>query len=187
MLVQPLVLLLMRRWRPLVAWCGLHGALGVAGLLWLRAAPGLQMTTESVGWSIVPNLPTGFQALRLIGKLIFSPVLQVNLRLLSILLVCVGAGLAFVLWRRRWIGVWLALTLVAPVGLVFALPHTPAPRFMIFVLPFAALVLAYLSLAPLYLADGLRWAALRVPSRQDFFMGWPGLPACCWRSWWEDG
>ena len=153
MLAQPLALLLRRRWRPLLAWCGLHGALGAAGLLWLRAAPGLQLTTSSVGWSLLPNLPTGFDTLWLLGKLLFSPVVQVRFRLLWVLLVCIGLGLLSVLSRRRWVGIWLTLALALSIALVFALPNTPAPRFMVFAVPFVGLALAQLSLTPLYWAD----------------------------------
>ena len=40
-LVQPLALLLSRRWRPLAIWCLIHGVPAVAGLAWLQMAPGL--------------------------------------------------------------------------------------------------------------------------------------------------
>ncbi len=162
MLAQPLTLLLRRRWRSLLAWCGLHGALGAFGLLWLRTAPGLQLTTSSVGWTLLPDLPSRFDTLRLLGKLLFSPVVQLRYRLLYALLVCIGLGLLSVLSRRRWVGAWLALALALSVVLVFLLPNAPAPRFMVFAMPFIALALAHLGLTPLYWADAWRGKGVRL-------------------------
>ncbi|MBN1178844.1 MAG: glycosyltransferase family 39 protein, partial [Anaerolineae bacterium] len=152
MLIQPLLLLLLRRWRPLALWCAAHGLPAVAGLAWLLLAPGLQATTQGI-WSdfFSLTLPTRFQFLRLLGKLVFSPVLQVPYKLLYQVLALAGAGLLLALWRRRVVGVWLALAAAIPLMLAYQLPQPPVERYVLFLTLPLALAWGALATAPLRL------------------------------------
>jgi mannosyltransferase len=157
-LVQPLVLLVTRRWRPLLAWCAAHGLLALAGLGWLWLAPGLQMTTEGLGQHLSFALPDPSQVFYLLGKILFSPVVLVHLPLLYSLLALAAAGVFFTLWRCRAVGVWLALALLVPLALAYTLPQPPAPRYLVFLTPPVALALALFCVAPLDLVKH-RWPA----------------------------
>lgn len=157
-LVQPLVLLVTRRWRPLLAWCALHTLPALAGLLWLWLSPGLQMTTGSLLPHLTSDLPTRFQLFYLLGKILFSPVQGVSFGLLSWLLALIGGGLLFALWRCRAVGVWLTLTLILSPLLACILPHPPEPRYLIFLIPPAALAISSLCMAPLHFLK-YRWLA----------------------------
>lgn len=143
-LVQPLVLLVTRRWRSLLTWCAGHGFLALAGLAWLRLAPGLEMTTAGLWGNLFLFLPTLSQVFQLLGKLLFSPVVLVRLPLLYGVLALVFGGVLLAALRRWRVGVWLALALLVPPVLAYALPHPPAPRYLVFLLPLMALVLALL-------------------------------------------
>jgi len=160
-LVQALVLLLLRRWRPFVAWCGLHGLLALTGLLWFRLAPGLQMTAGSrLLLRLTLPSPTRFELLHLLGKLLFSPVVRVRFRLLDALLLLTCVGLLVALWRRRRVGVWLTLSLLVPLALVHTVPQPPAPRYVVFLTPFMTLALSFLCVEPCHLS-GLKWGGLK--------------------------
>ncbi len=150
-LVQPLALLLARRWRPFLAWCGGHILPALAGLAWLWLSPGLRMTADSLLPHFGAQAPTRFQVFYLLGNILFSPVQGVSFSLLYQLLALIGAGVLFALYHRREIGGWLALTLTLPPALAYALPHPPQPRFLIFLIPPATLALTFLCLAPLRL------------------------------------
>ncbi|OQY20838.1 MAG: hypothetical protein B6I35_09930, partial [Anaerolineaceae bacterium 4572_32.2] len=162
-LVQPLVLLIARRWQPFLAWCGGHIIPALAGLAWLWLSPGLRMTAGSLIPHFALDAPGSLQVLRLLGNILFSPVQGVSFSLLYQLLALIGGGLLFALYHRREVGVWLTLTLVLPPALAYVLPHPPQPRFLIFLIPPAALALAFLCMAPLRLAkhhrDDDRWLA----------------------------
>ena len=157
-LVQPLVLLITRRWRPFLAWCAVHGLLILAGLAWLWLAPGFQMTTSGLWQHLIFALPAHSQVLHLLGKILFSPVVLVRFPLLYGLLALATGGVFLILWRRRAIGVWLALALLMPLALVYILPHPPTPRHLIFLTPLVALALGCLCVTPLYLVK-YRWLA----------------------------
>ena len=143
-LVQPLVLLVVRRWRSLAAWCAAHSLLALVGLAWLRLAPGLQMTSAGLWYSLGLALPVPSQVLHLLGKLLFSPVVLVSFPLLYGLLALATGGVLLALWRQRAVGVWLALALLVPLALAYLLPHPPAPRYLVFLLPLVALAFASL-------------------------------------------
>ncbi len=149
-LVQPFVLLITRRWRPFLAWCAAHSLPALVGLAWLWLAPGLQMTIGDLQL-LTLVVPAHFQVFHLLGKILFSPVVRVRFHLLYWLLALVGGGVLLALWRRRVTGVWLALALMAPLALAYVLPQPPAPRYLVFLIPLAALALGYLCVAPLYL------------------------------------
>jgi len=149
--VQPLTLFIARRWRPLLAWCAIHTLPALAGLTWLWLSPGLQMTAGSLLPHFVLEAPSSFQMLYLLGKILFSPVQGVSFSLLYQLLALIAGGLLFALWRRRAVGVWLTLTLILSPLLACILPHPPQPRFLIFLIPLAALAMGFLFTAPLYL------------------------------------
>lgn len=157
-LVQPLVLLITRRWRPLLAWCATHLLPALAGLAWLGLSPGLQMTTGGLWQALSLTLPTSFQLLHLLGKLLSSPVVSVNLSLLYRLLALTGGGVLVALWRRRAVGTWLLLILTLPLVLACVLPNPPTPRYLIFLTPFTALALGYLCTLPFYVVKH-RWLA----------------------------
>ena len=162
-LVQPVVLLLLRRWKPFLAWCGAHGLPALAGLLWLQMAPGLQMTAGGLFYGLSLPAPSRFELLYLLGKLLFSPVVRVRFGLLDTLLLLVCVGLLLALWRRRRVGVWLTLSLLIPLVLVYVMPHSPVPRFLVFLTPLVALAWGFLCVAPLHLIEPieLKWGRLR--------------------------
>ncbi|HET91426.1 MAG TPA: hypothetical protein ENN99_11930, partial [Chloroflexi bacterium] len=141
-LVQPLTLLLARRFRSLLNWCAAHLLPAFAGLAWLWLSPGLQLTTAGLGANLALNLPTGFQLVHLLGKIICSPVVQLQFNLVYLLLTLISSGILLAAWRKWETGAWLALSLTAPLILAYLLPQSPTPRYLIFTLPFAALALA---------------------------------------------
>ena len=155
-LVQPLVLLVARRWRPLLAWCALHVLPALAGLAWFWLSPGLQMTTGSLGLHLNLAPPALFWVFHLLGKILFGPVVQVHFRLLYLVLAAAGGGLLLALYRRRPVGIWLALALVAPPALAYLLPQPPAPRYLVFLTPFVVLAIGFLCVLPLRLVKH-RW------------------------------
>jgi mannosyltransferase len=156
-LVQPLALLAARRWRALRVWCAAHGLLAFVGLTWLWMAPGLQATGRGLWQTITLTIPTAFQVFHLLGKILFSPVVQVPFRLLYWLLALAGGGILIAIWRRWTVGLWLLLTSLVPLALSFQLPEPPEARYLIFLPPFLALALGLLATAPLQI--GRRWLA----------------------------
>lgn len=157
-LVQPLALLIARRWRPLLAWCALHVLPALAGLAWLWLSPGLQMTAGSLFPHLASSAPTRFEIFHLLGKILFSPVMEIRFTLLYRLLLLIGGGVLVALYRRRTVGAWLALTLILPLALAHALPLSPAPRYLVFLISPAVLALAFLCVTPLRLIKH-RWLA----------------------------
>jgi len=151
-LAQPLVLLINRRWRPLLAWCAAHSLPALMGLGWFWLAPGLEMTTGGFWRRLSLPTPTRFQVFHLLGKVLFSPVVRIHFRNLHILLALISAGVLLAVWRRRAVGAWLALALTMPLVLVYLIPHPPAPRYLVFLTPFAALALGHLGVIPLCLS-----------------------------------
>jgi len=157
-LVQAIALLVARRWRPWLAWCGVHGLLALAGLGWLWLATGLQRSSAGLWQHLTFALPTSSQVFNLLGKVLFSPVVLVRLPFLYGLLVLVVGGVCLTLWRCRVVGAWLALALLVPSALSYLLPHPPAPRYLIFMTPLVALALALLGALLLNLIR-YRWLA----------------------------
>jgi len=140
-LVQPVVLLALRRWRPLTAWLGSHGIIPLAGLAWFVSAPGLELTTAGAfsGYSI--SLPTPDQIRFLAGKLLFSPIVGFDVTLLYVVMGASVVGLVFCLWQYRATGVYLLGILLLPLLLAYLLPQAPAPRYVVGVLPSLAITL----------------------------------------------
>jgi hypothetical protein len=159
-LVQPLVLLIARRWRPLLAWCAVHGLPALAGLIWLNLAPGLQMSAGALRHLNFTLPPLG-QPLYLLGSVLFSPPVLVPFPLLYSLLALTGAGIVLLLWRCRKSGVWLTLALTLPPALAYLLPNSPAPRYLVFLTPLFALALGYLCTAAVQFVR-YRWPAWAV-------------------------
>ena len=161
-LAQPLVLLLHRRWKPLLAWCGIHGLPALGGFLWLQLAPGLQMTAGGLLSALAFPSPTRFELLYLLGKLMFSPFVRVSYARLTELLFAICLGMVLALWHRRAVGTWLAISLLLPLALVHIVPHPPAPRFLVFLMPHVALALGFACEIPCC-AWGLLWGSPRGP------------------------
>ena len=168
-LIQPLALLLARRWKPLLAWCALHAGPLLVALGWVGLSPGLQMTLRDLGSRFDPTFPTLAQVRYLVGKTLFSPVIGIRYPLLDALLTGIAAGLTWEIIRpsqnRAWNrerGTWLAMvTVMTPVA-VFLLPHPPAPRYVIYLTVWVAIALTALVTAParLTLTDKGRWIAI---------------------------
>lgn len=150
-LVQPLLLLVGRRWRPLLAWCAVHGLPALALLAYVYAAPGLRDTLASFLGLFSFHLPTPFQFWRLWGKILFSPVVQVRFYLLYRLLALASIGGLLALWKKGNVGIWLLLTPLMALTLAFQVPHPPEARYLVSLIPFVALALAFPGLAPLWL------------------------------------
>ncbi len=141
-LVQPVVLLLLRRWRALRDWALLHGLPGLAGLIWLSQVPGPAATLREAWGRFHPVLPTAAQLRRLLADLLFSPIRGVPWPLVYAIALLVGVGVVRLAWRRWRPALWLALTLLLPVALAYLLPEPPRSRFLTYLLPFVALALA---------------------------------------------
>lgn len=151
LIVQPLALLLLRRWRPLLAWCAAHGLLGLMGMGWLWLAPGLRMTARGILPGVALALPSGFELSRLLGKTLFSPIVQVRFHLLYAVLALAGCGLLLALWRRRAAALWMGLAFLVPPALAYQLPHPPEARYLIYLSLPVALAVGVLVTAPLRL------------------------------------
>ncbi|MCJ7738353.1 MAG: glycosyltransferase family 39 protein [Anaerolineae bacterium] len=148
----PAALLLLRRWRPLAVWLISHGLIVLAGIAWLLSAPGLQMTTAGMLAGLDFQLPSYGQIQYLLGKLLFSPVVGFDVTLLMVVLVAAGAGLVLCLWRCRSLGVYLLFGIALPPALAFVLPHPPAPRYVLGLLPHLAMVLSTACLSAVHLS-----------------------------------
>jgi|GEM_PF-725403 len=157
-LVQPLALLVCRRWRPLAAWLAVHLVPALGGLVWFYLASGLQATTAGLWRDIALTLPTRFQAFHLLGKVLFGPAMRVWFRLLYVLLTLAGLGLLIGLLRRQVAALWLLLALLVPFLLAFQLPQPPAERYLLFMAPLIVLALGGLVTFP------LRWGCGRIVS-----------------------
>ncbi len=150
-LVQPLLLLLTRRFRSLLTWCAIHLLPALAGLAWLWLSPGLQLTTQGLGSSLTLTLPAGSQLTYLFGKIMCSPVIGLQHNLTHWLLILIGGGILLTTWRKWELGLWLTLALTLPLILAHLLPQPPTPRYLIYIIPFAILALSALCAAPLLL------------------------------------
>ncbi len=153
-LAQPLILLVTRRWRPLLAWCVVHGLPVLAGIAYLFLAPGLRATVSGLLSLLTLQVPTPFQFWRLLGKVLFSPVVQVRFQLLYLLTTLAVTGGLLAWWKKRATGAWLLLTTLTTLALAFQVPHPPEARFLIFDVPYFVIALAFLTLAPAGLRRG---------------------------------
>ncbi len=161
-LVQPLILLLLRRWRPLGAWLALHTFLALPGLGWIAIAPGLQESARELRLLFqAPSAPTVAHLLRL---LIFSQEVRPPLSTLYFFLTLAGLGLllAAILSRSRTAVLWLLCAVVVPLVMVFQLPRVPAERYVLFLLPPLAWSLSLFPTALFRLPGSWRWFAVLV-------------------------
>jgi 4-amino-4-deoxy-L-arabinose transferase-like glycosyltransferase len=148
---QFVVLLILRRWRLWLAWCAAHGLVVLIGLVWLLRSPGLTSSLKEAWGRFVPVWPTLGQLRRLLADLLFGPIRGVPWRLVYGWAVLVALGV-LALWLRsaradtedkrrqvNTIGVWLTATLLLPIALAYFMPEPPRSRYLIYLLPFAAL------------------------------------------------
>ena len=157
-ITQFAILLLLRRWRALLAWSAAHGVVALAGMIWLARSPGLASSLAEAWGRFSPTGPTMNQLRRLLADLLFGPIRGVPWSLVFGWGVLVGMGL-LVVWlrfaratnrdeRRTWaaVGVWLTVTIFLPLALAYLMPEPPRSRYLIFVLPFAAIAIGQVSL-----------------------------------------
>ena len=143
---QFFTLLLLRRWRAWLAWSAAHGLVGLLGVVWLVRSPGLSASLAEAFGRFNPTWPTGGQLRHLLADLTFGPIRGVPPPLVYALAGLIVAGL-LVAWKRsRTLGALLSVHLFVPAVLAFLLPEPPDPRYLIFLLPFAALALGQLPL-----------------------------------------
>jgi hypothetical protein len=143
---QFVVLLLLRRWRAWIAWSAVHGLIGLGGVIWLIQAPGLASSVIDVLGRFSLTWPGGARLRRLLADLLFSRVEGVPWLLVYGVALLVVLGLLAVWRRSRATGAWLTTFMLLPVLLAFMLPEPVSARYLIFMLPFAALALGYLPL-----------------------------------------
>lgn len=148
-LIQPLVLLISKRWRPLWAWSLSHSLPGLLGLVWLWLAAGLQMSVASNFANAQPTMPDLPQVNHLIDRLLFSPMIEFQTQTLTLLLIMMAAGLLITLWQQWRVGAWLLAMLPGLFILSHLLPAPPQPRYILFLVPFAVLALVHLLLLPM--------------------------------------
>jgi len=152
-ITQFVTLSLLRRWRALLGWSVAHGLVGSLGLLWLSSSPGLSSSLTEAWGRFVPSWPAVGQLRRLLADLLFGPIRGVPWYLVYSwgALVVLGLLVAW-LWpgranhkvearESRRISAWLTLTLLLPMALAFLMPEPPQSRYLVFLLPFAALAL----------------------------------------------
>ncbi|MGB9872467.1 MAG: glycosyltransferase family 39 protein [Anaerolineae bacterium] len=146
-LVQPVILLLLRRWRPLLAWAGLHSLLALPGLVWLAVSPGLQASAR--GFRLFPQAPPLQEVAQLLRLLLFSQEVRPPFPTLYTFLALTGFGLLLALIRKpsSAAALWLACLLLLPLALVYQLPRAPAERYVLFLFPPLAWALSFLPAA----------------------------------------
>lgn len=161
-------LLLVRRWRALIAWVAAHGAVGLSGVVWIMRSPGLSSSLDEAWGRFSLAGPTAGQLRRLVSDLLFGPIrgvpwimvyswgVLVALGLLAAGLLRLRANRKLYQRRSTIIAVWLAAMTLLPIVLSFLLPEPPRSRYLIFVLPFAALALGQI---PFVFAER-KWVAL---------------------------
>jgi mannosyltransferase len=148
-LMQPLVLLLGKRWRPFWAWSLSHSLPGLLGLAWLWLATGLQMSVAGNFANARPTMPDFSQVIHLVDRLLFSPLIELQPWRLTLLAIMIVGGLLVTLWQRWRIGVWLLAMLPGLFGLAYLLPAAPQPRYILFLIPFALLAIVHVLLLPM--------------------------------------
>lgn len=158
-LVQPLVLLLLRRWRPLLAWIGLHSVLALPGLVWLAVSPGLQASVQ--GFRLFPQTPPIQTIAQLLRLLLFSQEVRPPFPTLYTFLALAGLGLLLALiWKpSRAIALWLACSLLLPLALAYQLPKAPTERYILFLIPSFTWALSFLPAAIFRFPRPWQWAA----------------------------
>jgi len=166
-------LLILRRWRAFLAWNAAHGLVGLLGVIWLLRSSGLSSSLTEAWGRFDLIWPTVGQLRRLLADVLFGPIKGApwNLVYFWALLVAIGlsaswlrafrsgsktSGVASAAGALRTNSVWLTITVLLPVVLAYVMPEPPRSRFLIFVLPFAALAVGQIPLA----LSGLRKTAL---------------------------
>jgi hypothetical protein len=182
---QFVTLLLLRRWRALLAWSGAHGLVGLMGVIWLARSPGLSSSLSEAWGRFALTLPSVGKLRRLLAELLFGPITGVPWNLIYGWAVLVIVGLVVAWWwpgrvggqrnRTGRGGLWLTVSVLLPVALSFLMPEPPRSRYLIFLLPFMALALGQL---PLLFADRRRmvfvWSGFSVLTISS--LGVFGLP-----------
>ncbi|RME32888.1 MAG: hypothetical protein D6793_10455, partial [Thermoflexia bacterium] len=143
-IVQPVALLLLRRWRPLAAWLALHALLAFSGLLWLAVSPGLQASAG--GFRLVFYVPPTHDVAQLLRLLIFSREVRPPFPTLYAFLALAGFALLLALLRKssRAMALWLVCFLFLPLALAYQLPKVPVERYILFLLLPLAWALSFL-------------------------------------------
>ncbi|MCB9421596.1 MAG: glycosyltransferase family 39 protein [Ardenticatenaceae bacterium] len=141
---QPLILLAVRRWRPLSVWMAMHSIPALAGGVWLLLATGLQNTLANVLAEFSHlSLPSTNHVVLFLSALAASPLTRTPLWKMWVLLVLLVGGVTLA-WRiQAHRGIWLLLSLVTPFVLTYVLPREPQARYLIYLLPLAALTIAH--------------------------------------------
>ncbi|MCS7283229.1 MAG: glycosyltransferase family 39 protein [Anaerolineae bacterium] len=158
-LAQSVVLLFLRRWRPLAIWLALHVLLAFPALVWLLTSPGLQDSVR--GFRLFPQVPAVHSVAQLLRLLIFSQEVRPPFSILYIILAIAGLGVLLTLLRKpsRTVGLWLACTLLFPLALAYQLPKAPTERYILFLLPYFAWALSFLPAVIFHLPRSWQWLA----------------------------
>ncbi|MBC7228002.1 MAG: hypothetical protein H5T61_12355 [Thermoflexales bacterium] len=161
-LIQPVTLLLLRRWRPLAAWLALHAFLALPGLAWVAMAPGLRESAR--GFHLFLQVPPMQDVAQLLRLLIFSQEVRPPFSTLYVFLVIAGLGLflTFILNRLRSVPLWLLCSLLLPLALAYQLPRAPEERYLLFLLPFLAWALGLFPILFLRLPRLWKWSTALV-------------------------
>lgn len=151
-------LLLLRRWRAFLAWNAAHGLVGLLGVIWLLRSPGLSSSLSEAWGRFDPIWPTVGQLRRLLADVLFGPIKGVPWNLIYFWALLIGIGL-LASWLRafrsrsnssgaasRRSSVWLTITALLPLILAYVMPEPPRSRFLIFLLPFAAVIVGQIPL-----------------------------------------
>jgi len=174
-LIQPLVLLLLRRWRPLMVWLALHTALALPGIAWLMVSPGLQASAR--GFRLFFQLPSGLSVAQLLRFLIFSQEVRTPFPILYAFLFLAFLGIGLAAIRRAWaVALWLASSLILPLALAYQLPRVPTERYVLFLLPFLAWALSLLPTMVFLLPGSWRQSALLLSLALAIGLSANGLP-----------
>lgn len=155
---QPVLLLVTRRWRPLGVWIAAHSIPALVGGAWLLSATGLQKTLANVLAEFGSlSLPSSRNVVLLLSALAASPLTRTPLWKIWTLLALLVTGIVLVWRMEARKGIWLLVLLVLPFVLAYALPRDPQVRYLIYLLPFAALPTAYVLILPVTLAKWRGW------------------------------
>ncbi|MEM2446869.1 MAG: hypothetical protein QW734_09450 [Candidatus Bathyarchaeia archaeon] len=140
--VQPLILLITKRWKPLIAWIVVSGLLAIPGLVWFLYAEGLRVSVQ--GYRLLYQIPQMADLSRLLNRMIFAldspqPELPYVLAALAVLLLLASRRL-----RSQSIAVGQICWFAIPVLVAYQLPRIPEARYLIYVLPILAWAVGYL-------------------------------------------
>lgn len=155
LIVQPLLLLASRRWRPFWLWSGTHSLPALVGLAWLWLSSGLQTMLIATFRGATLGQPSLREMAALLRKLLSSSFSTPPTYFVPLIVLLLALGI-LVAWRRNGVvGLWLLLLLIVPLVAAFLVPREPQPRYLNYLLPFIALTLAHFTQLPRYLLS--RW------------------------------